>query len=129
MAELIGTIGMYSIWAMIPILPLFVVLGFVLHYILLVRLDSILFKEPYFHKQELSVFGVWPFSMIKALMYMLLIAWPQLAKYKRFKKLNRPLPVGKGIIVMCYIELTFLGVISLGAVTLMTTGLLVTFIA
>ena len=129
MAELIGNVFVYCIWVMIPILPLFVVLGFSLHYILLVRLDPILFKEPYFHKKELPVFSVWPFSMIKALMYILLITWPRLAKHKRFKGVDTPLPVGKGIFISCYIELILLGVICVASVILVTAGLLATLAA
>ncbi len=65
--------------------------------------------------------------MIKALMYILLVTWPKLAKYKRFKGLGTPLPIGRGIVLSCYIELVLLAVICLAAVILMTTGLLVTF--
>lgn len=127
MTEVIGNVAVYCIWVMIPILPLFMVLGFALHYILLVRLDPILFKEPYFHKKELPVFSVWPFSMIKALMYILLVTWPKLAKCKRFKGVDRPLPIGRGIVLSCYIELVLLALICLAAVILITAGLLVTF--
>lgn len=58
-----------------------------LHISLCKAFDPLLFKEPYFKKQELGVFNTWPLSIIKSTSYMLLIVKPRLV-HKRFSTLT-----------------------------------------
>lgn len=83
-------------------------LWFVLHKILSKRLDSILFKEPYFKRSELSNYLVFPLSSLKSLAYIYLIAIPAWAKKKRFKGFSDPLPVSTPIIVACKIQFSLM---------------------
>lgn len=79
-------------------------LWFVLHKRLTRKLDSVLFREPYFNKQELTNYLVWPLSMIRSLNYIYLIALPQWAKKKRFKGFNQHLPVSQSEVLACRAE-------------------------
>jgi hypothetical protein len=58
-----------------------------LHISLCKNLDPLLFKEPYFKKQELGIFNTWPLSIVKSTSYMLLIVKPRLV-HKRFSTLT-----------------------------------------
>lgn len=83
-------------------------LWIVLHQILPKRLDAILFKEPYFQKSELVNYQCWPLSYLKSMNYIYLIAAPSLAKKKRFKGFNEPLPIGPGLRVACKLNFSLL---------------------
>lgn len=84
---------------------MFYPLWIILHHILSKRLDNILFREPYFQQSELKNYLHWPLSYIKSINYIYLIATPSLAKRKRFKGLNEPLPIGKATVFACRFEL------------------------
>jgi hypothetical protein len=88
-------------------------LWFILHKRLTRKLDSILFREPYFNKQELTNYLVWPLVMVRSLNYIYLIALPQWAKKKRFKGFNQHLPVSRVETLACRVEaaLVILGVL------------------
>ncbi|MGD8177439.1 hypothetical protein [Marinimicrobium sp. ARAG 43.8] len=122
--DVINTIGVYSVIPAIPLVLLSVIFGIVLHNTLISRLDPILFKEPYFHKKELNTYVVWPLTILKTVGYILLVTSPKMAKWKRFKGFSGTLPVGKSLIVLCYIELVLLFMVMLIAIVMMTTGLL-----
>jgi len=90
------------------------ILGFILvifliimHNILYPRLDPILFKEPWFNPAQLEMFSAWPLSLIKTVIYMFLIAYPNLIrKKKRFKNLKEVPPVEPNIKIACKIYTT-----------------------
>lgn len=120
--ELISTIGVYSVIPAVPLIVLSVAVGLVLHNALASRLDSILFKEPYFHQKELRTYVVWPLTWLKTMAYILLVTCPKLAKWKRFKGFNEALPLAWFLVVLCYIELMLLVLLMLVAIVIITTG-------
>ena len=83
-------------------------LWIILHNILVPKLDHILFKEPYFKKSELINYVDWPLSFIKSINYIGLIAFPKLAKRKRFKGFNGQLPVGPILKIVCKFEFSLM---------------------
>lgn len=89
-------------------------LWFILHKMLCKKLDPILFREPYFKRQELTNYLVWPLSMIRSLNYIYLIGLPSWAKKKRFKGFNQRLPVSKVEVMACRVEVIL---VVLGALT------------
>lgn len=122
--EVINTIGVYSVIPALPVMLLSVTVGLVLHNTLARRLDSILFREPYFYPKELRAYVVWPLTWLKTVGYVLLVTCPRMAKWKRFKGFNGTLPLGRFLVVLCYIELILLVLLILIAVVMMTTGAL-----
>ncbi len=95
-ATIIGLILCISFFAY----PLWVFL----HHLLLKRLDHLLFIEPYFTKEERLNYLVWPLSYLKSMNYIGLIAVPRIAKRKRFKGFDSPLPVSEKVVILCKIE-------------------------
>jgi len=76
----------------------------VMNNILYKRLDSILFKEPWFNPQQLVMLDAWPLSFIKTIIYMFLIAYPDyIRKKKRFKNLKAIPEVQPSIKLACKI--------------------------
>lgn len=73
----------------------------ILYLLLTRRYDKLLFKEPFFNKNEITVYSVWPFSLVKATAYILLITNSSIAK-KRFKSLDEPINESKIIMFFCY---------------------------
>jgi len=59
------------------------------------RLDSILFREPWFTSAEMALFSGWPLCLIKVGHYMFLFTFPGRSRRKRFIGLKQSLPVGK----------------------------------
>lgn len=106
--DLVQTVGFYLIFPILVLTPAVIVVGLILHSTLIARLDPVLFKAPYFHEKELKSLMVWPLTMVKTLGYMMLIACPKLAKWKRFKGVGEALPVEKPLIALCYAELVML---------------------
>ena len=78
----------------------------VLHKLLPPKLDPILFKEPWFQKSELLNYQFLPLSLIRSLNYSYLIAWPSMAKRRRFKGLEQTLPVSTVATVLCKIHIS-----------------------
>jgi len=76
----------------------------VMNIILSKRLDPILFKEPWFNPQQLTMFDAWPLSFIKTVIFMFLIAYPDyIRKKKRFKDLKVVPEVQPSIKLACKI--------------------------
>jgi len=78
----------------------------VLHKLLPPKLDPILFREPWFQKSELVNYQFFPLSLIRSLNYSYLIAWPSMAKRRRFKGLEQALPVSAVATVLCKIHMS-----------------------
>lgn len=78
----------------------------VLHKILSRRLDSLLFREPFFNKSELINYRVFPLSALKSFAYIYLIAKPAWAKKKRFAGFDEDgnLPITRPIRVACKVH-------------------------
>ncbi len=83
----------------------------VLHKLLPPKLDPILFREPWFQKSELVNYQFFPLSLIRSLNYSYLIAWPGMAKRRRFRGFDRNLPVSAGVVALCriHISVAFVG--------------------
>lgn len=102
--DLIGLIFLVILFAGLFVGATAYPLWFILHIRLTRKLDSLLFREPYFKKQELTNYLVWPLSMIRSLNYIYLIALPRWADKKRFKGFNQHLPVSQSEILACRVE-------------------------
>lgn len=74
----------------------------ILYLLLKKKYDKLLFKEPYFNKNEIAVYSVWPFSLVKATAYILLIVDSSIAK-KRFKSLEYPIDESVLLKYLCYL--------------------------
>ncbi|ROQ21186.1 hypothetical protein EDC38_1809 [Marinimicrobium koreense] len=122
--DVVSTVGYYSIFPTLVITPAAIVIGLVLHNMLITRLDPLLFQEPYFHRKELTVLTIWPFTVVKTMGYMMLVVVPKMAKWKRFKGFNETLPLSRFLVALCYVELVLLVFLMLVAIVLMTTGAL-----
>ena len=83
----------------------------VLHKLLPPILDPILFKEPWFQKSELVNYQFFPLSLIRSLNYSYLIAWPSMAKRRRFRGVDQDLPVSAIMTTLCKIHIS-VGVIG-----------------
>lgn len=59
----------------------------ILHFILTKKYDAVLFKEPIFNKTELIIMRIWPYSLMRTLGYILLLALSKNSRVakKRFK--------------------------------------------
>src|SRR5690625_1369342 len=60
-------------------------LWYILHRVLSKRLDPILLKEPYFNRAKQFNYQFFPLYLVKAVNYIALVAWPTLAKKRRFR--------------------------------------------
>lgn len=88
----------FELILIITLLPFLIVM----HNMLSPRLDPILFKEPWFHPQQLIIFNSWPMSFIKSVIYMFLIAYPNYTRRKkRFKDLKEVPVVSSSIQNAC----------------------------
>lgn len=87
--------------AAIVLMAILLPLWAALHLTLLPKLDSILFRKPFFEERELWNYQIFPLSLFRSLNYIYLIALPRLAKKKRFKSFNEPLPVGWPTVAAC----------------------------
>ncbi len=67
------------------------------HQLLCQKLDSLLFREPYFKESELRNYQFYPLCALKSGNYMYLIALPKLAKLRRFRNFEGELPVSTGL--------------------------------
>lgn len=83
----------------------------VLHRILSGDLDETLFREPFFDEAELERYRYFPLSLVKSINYIYLIAYPRWAQKRRFKELERQLPVSRGIRALCKVHFT-LGILG-----------------
>lgn len=72
----------------------------ILYFYLTRKYDRKLFKQPFFNASELGVYSSWPFSLVRATAYILLITNSSIAK-KRFKDLNEPVIEIKLVKVLC----------------------------
>lgn len=78
---------------------------YVLHKLLSPRLDPILLREPYFNRAEQINYRFFPLYLVKAINYIYLVAWPTMAKKRRFKGLETPLPISNGFAAHLYISI------------------------
>lgn len=85
---------------------LYLTLWALLHTILPSRLDALLFRSPWFQPSELSNYQVFPLSLIRSLNYSYLVAFPGLAKRKRFRGADFELPVNPGIRFLCRVHIS-----------------------
>jgi len=83
----------------------------ILHKLLPPKLDPVLFKEPWFQKSELVNYQFFPLSLIRSLNYSYLIAWPSMAKRRRFRGVDQDLPVSAIMTTLCKIHIS-VGVIG-----------------
>jgi hypothetical protein len=83
----------------------------VLHKVLCSKLDPLLFRRPYFQKTELANYRYWPLNILRSANYSYLIAFPSLAKRKRFAGFDEALQVGPILKLACRVHITliFLG--------------------
>lgn len=94
---------MLIIAVVFAILALLFPLWFALHR-LLAPLDRVLLREPYFQKSEQINCLVWPLSYLKTLIYICLIAAPNISKRKRFKDLDEIPQVGRFTTILAKIH-------------------------
>lgn len=87
-------------------------LWMVIHHILCKKLDSILFREPYFQKSEPVNYLCWPLSCIRSLNYIGLLAAPRISKRSRFRGFDEPLPVGCALEVACKVQFSLMLVLA-----------------
>lgn len=102
LAAVVMTLMIYTIGAIY--LPLL----YILHRLLSSRLDPILFKDPYFNRAEQINYRFFPLYLVKAFQYIGLVAWPSMAKKRRFKGLETPLPIGKGLRATCIFQFSLM---------------------
>ena len=95
--DIIAILAIGSFALMVPVALTAYPIWYLLHKPLTIKLDPLLFKEPYFKRSELTSCQFFPYSAIKTAIYMYLIAAPTLAKKKRFRGLQVELPVSTGI--------------------------------
>ena len=87
-----------------------------IHLTLLPKLDPILFRQPFFQPKELLNYQIFPLSLFRSLNYIYLIVCPKLAKKKRFKNFDEPLPIGRIMTMACRIHaLLYLLILLIGA--------------
>lgn len=83
-------------------------LWYILHRLLSSRLDPILFKDPYFNRAEQINYQFFPLYLVKAINYIYLVAWPTMAKKRRFKGLETPLPISKALRATCIFQFSLM---------------------
>lgn len=103
-----GVHPLMATWIVIAVITLFLgvtcyPLWYILHRFLSKRLDPLLLKEPYFTRAEQFNYQFFPLYLVKAINYVYLVAWPTLAKKKRFKGLNHELPISPALRAACIV--------------------------
>lgn len=83
-------------------------LWYILHRVLSKRLDPLLLKEPYFNRAEQFNYQFFPLYLVKAVNYIALVAWPTLAKKRRFRGLREELPIGSSLRAVCIIQFSLM---------------------
>ncbi len=119
-----GTIAFYALFFGEAIFGIgMIVLLHVMHFILTRKFDSLLFKEPYFRKNELFVYTIWPFSLIRTIGYMLFLVFPDYVKRKRFKDVELNLDRGSALVFFSQLFLFVVVVESLLVLAMIGWGL------
>lgn len=98
------------------------ILWIVLHNILYRKFDHILFIRPYFTQTELSLYAAWPLGLLRSMMYMTLILFPDHARKKRFKELSQPLSVSWPLKIACALCMSLLFLTALFGVAFFLYG-------
>lgn len=102
LAAVVMTLMIYAIGAIyFPLL-------YILHRLLSSRLDPMLFKDPYFNRAEQINYRFFPLYLVKAINYIYLVAWPTMAKKRRFKGLETPLPISRGLRATCIFQVSLM---------------------
>lgn len=99
-----------------------------LHYQLPQRLDSKLFRSPFFSRTEQNNYQFFPFSMVKTISYIQLIAAPGWARRKRFKKLFSDVDLDQPVSALCKVNFWLSVAIALYGVLYFALGGLIIFI-
>ena len=73
----------------------------ILHFILCPRYDKHLFKQPYFRPMEIAVLSSWPLSLFRSLAYILFVAAPSVAKWRRFVGAEPDVKNGLWLVLLC----------------------------
>jgi|SRR5690625_159062 len=94
-------------------------LWYILHRVLSKRLDPLLLKEPYFNRAEQFNYQFFPLYLVKAVNYIALVAWPTLAKKRRFKGSREDLPISPALRAVCIIQFTLMWIGALAYLVLM----------
>lgn len=111
-ADTIFTVFLYLIATGFTVALIFYPLWAVLHRILCRQLDPMLFRKPFFQETELESYQAFPLSLLKSINYIYLIAYPTLARRKRFRDLDRELPISKPLKALCKLHFS-IGVLGL----------------
>ncbi len=85
-----------------------VILWHILHFFLTRKYDKLLFKRPYFRETELGAYTIWPFSLMRTMGYILLLATPRLVKLRRFKGVHLDL---SGTLIFVILSRLFLALL------------------
>ncbi len=121
--EVIRNIAGLSLFYSLIGIFLFFVYWNALYFILTRKYDRILFKKPYFNANELGVYSAWPFSLVKATAYILLITNSSISK-KRFKELKEPVSESGLIWLLCHIwKVSLLIIVCMFAIGMIWGGL------
>ncbi len=83
----------------VPTLVAFILWN-VMYLMLCRKYDALLFKSPYFRKNELLLYATWPLGLLKIVAYMLLLAVPEVSKKKRFNSLDVDLSGDKVLVFL-----------------------------
>ncbi len=112
-ADILAIIGASLIASTLFFILILTIFIHIMHLFLYRRFDPILFNNRWFTHAELNIYSLWPLSLIRSVIYMFLIAFPNLAiKTKRFKGFDLTLPVSPSLKVVSkiYIVLHYLTV-------------------
>ena len=78
-----GTFFIIIFGGIVVLTVFYIVLWHILHFILCKKFDDQLFQEKYFNTNELGIYSVWPFSLVRSMGYILLVAAPNFYITKR----------------------------------------------
>ena len=98
------------------------ILLIILHNILYRKFDHILFIQPYFTQTELALYAAWPLGLLRSMMYMTLILFPNHARKKRFKELKQKISVSRPLKIACALCMSFLFLTALLGVAFFLYG-------
>ena len=115
---------LWTVWIVLACIGLFLILTYypllyILHRVLSKRLDPIMLKGPYFNRTEQFNYQFFPLYLVKAVNYIALVAWPTLAKKRRFRGAREDLPISPALRAVCIIQFTLMWIGALAYLVLM----------